>query len=346
MGRYIIRRLIGVVVVLVAISIITFGIFFLVPADPALRSCGKGCNPERLAEIRTKLGIDKPIFPVSIGGKHPGLHLAPEDSQYGTYIKGIFVGRDFIGGGSDIHCDAPCLGFSFVTDQPVTDDLKDRLPITFSIAIGAAFIWLVAGVSVGILSALKRGTWLDRMAMGGALAGVSLPVYFTGLVALTLTVYKYQIFARPEYHSFKDNPFLWAKGLWIPWVILAFLYAALYARLTRANMLETMGEDYIRTARAKGLPESRVIGKHGLRAALTPIVTIFGLDLGNLLGGAIITETLFGFPGLGQYALQGVQNEDLPRVLGTTLVAAFFIVMANLVVDVLYAFVDPKVSYS
>lgn len=346
MGRYILRRLIGVVAVLVVISIITFGIFFLVPADPALKACGKGCNPERLAEIRKNYGLDLPIYPISLSKKNFGIYPNPEDSQFGRFGKAIFFGRDYTDNGDDRRCKAPCLGYSFVSGQPVTKDLLDRLPVTFSIAIGAAAIWLVSGVSIGILSALRKGTFFDRAAMAVALAGVSLPVYFTGLVVLTVFSFKTQIFALPAYNDFTDNPLLWAKGLWIPWVVLAFLFAALYARLTRANMLDTMGEDYIRTARAKGLPESRVIAKHGLRAALTPIVTIFGLDLGGLLGGAIISERLFGLPGLGAYAIDAIGNENLPAVLGTTLVAAFFIVMANLIVDVLYAFVDPKVSYS
>ncbi len=336
MARYIIRRSLGVVAILVLISIITFGVFFLVPADPAVKACGKGCNPEVLAEIRMKLGLDKPVF----------FAWPPTESQYGKFAVGVFAGRDFIGGGSDKRCDAPCLGFSFVTDQPVFDDLVDRVPVTFSIAIGAATLWLVVGVSIGILSALKRGSFFDRSAMTVALAGVSLPVYFTGLIVLTVFCFRNQIFDVPVYKSFGENPALWAKNLILPWATLAFLFAALYARLTRANMLETMGEDYIRTARAKGLPERRVIAKHGLRAALTPIVTIFGLDLGGLLGGAILTEKIFGLPGLGSYAIDAIGANDLPKILGVTLFAAFFIVMANLIVDVLYAFVDPKVSYS
>jgi peptide/nickel transport system permease protein len=270
----------------------------------------------------------------------------PTHSQYGQFVTGLVAGRDFVGGGSDKHCGFPCFGFSFVNDQPVWDELKDRLPVTFSIAIGAATMWLIFGVAAGILSALKRGTVFDRSAMGLALAGVSLPVYFTGLVSLTFVCFKWQWLDVPTYTSFTADPVEWAKNLLLPWLTLAFLFAALYARLTRANMLETMGEDYIRTARAKGLPESRVIGKHGLRAALTPIVTIFGLDLGALLGGAILTESVYGLPGLGQLALVSITKQDLPVILGVTLFAAFFIIFANLVVDVLYAFVDPKVKYS
>jgi peptide/nickel transport system permease protein len=223
--------------------------------------------------------------------------------------------------------------------------MKDRLPITFSLAIGAAALWLVSGVAVGILSALRRGSFFDRAAMSVALAGVSLPVYFTGLVVLSIFSYNLKWFVNVHYVGFTSNPALWAKNLLLPWICLAFLYAATYARLTRANMLETMGEDYIRTARAKGLPESVVIRRHGFRAALTPIVTIFGLDLGGLLGGAILTETVFGFPGVGKLAYDAIATQDLPVVLGVTVFAAFFIIMANLIVDVAYAYVDPRVRY-
>jgi peptide/nickel transport system permease protein len=213
-----------------------------------------------------------------------------------------------------------------------------------SLAAGAAVIWVLAGVATGVLSALKRGSVFDRTAMGVALAGVSLPIFFTGLLALS--VFSYTLgWAAPGGTNPMDaaNPLEWAYDLLLPWTTLAFLFAAAYARLTRSGMLETMGEDYIRTARAKGLPERTVVMRHGLRAALTPILTIFGLDLGLLLGGAILTESTFSLPGLGQYAVLAVTNNDLPQVLGVTIFGAFFVVIANLVVDLLYAVIDPKV---
>jgi peptide/nickel transport system permease protein len=219
------------------------------------------------------------------------------------------------------------------------------LPVTISLAIGAAILWLVGGVTIGVISALKRGTIFDRFSMGVALAGVSLPIFFTGLISLELFSYKWPIFPNVTFVPFDQNPLLWARNLVLPWVTLAFLYAALYARLTRAGMLETMSEDYIRTARAKGLPEHTVIVRHGLRAALTPIITIFGMDLGALLGGAILTETTFSLHGLGLFTVLAVQNQDLPEILGVTMLAAFFIVIANLVVDILYAVVDPRVRH-
>jgi peptide/nickel transport system permease protein len=333
MGRFIFRRLLGVVLLMFIVSAATFAVFFLGPkfigADVARNFCGRVCNDQSLVEVKAKLGLDKPIY-----------------DQYGAYVKGIFVGRTFGSGETARDCPVPCLGYSFKTDLPVWNQMKDRLPVTFSLAIGASAMWLISGVAVGILSALRRGSVFDRAAMSVALAGVSLPVYFTGLVALSVFSYKLKWFVNVHYVGFTDNPASWATNLLLPWICLAFLYAATYARLTRANMLETMGEDYIRTARAKGLSEGVVIRKHGFRAALTPIVTIFGLDLGGLLGGAILTESVFGFPGVGKLAVDSIGQQDLPVILGVTLFAGFFIVMANLVVDVLYAYVDPRVRYS
>jgi len=329
MGRYIVRRSLWVVVLLLIISVVTFGIFYILPADPAALSAGKNSSTEEIELIKVKLGLDKPVF------------LAT-DSQFVTYIKGVVVGRDI--GGND--CPAPCFGYSFKNELPVFDTILDRLPVTLSVASGAAVLWLLMGVSVGIVSALKKGSAIDRAAMTTALAGVSLPIIFTGYIGLLVLVYKLKIIPQPRYNDFTDNPLKWAQGLILPWIALAFLQSALYARLVRANMLETMSEDYVRTARAKGLPERTVVRRHGLRAALTPIITIFGLDLGQLLGGAVLTETVFSINGLGKLAIGAVSNTDLPVITGVTVFSAFFIVMANLIVDVLYAVVDPRVRYS
>jgi peptide/nickel transport system permease protein len=333
MGRFIIRRLIGVVLLLVVVSAATFAIFFLGPklvgTDPARLFAGRVATDEAVEGVRHKLGLDKSI-----------------PQQYGTYLKGIVAGREFRDGPEVEKCPRPCLGYSFKNDEAVWPLMLDRLPITVSLAIGAGLLWLVSGTLVGILSALRKGSVFDRAAMSVALAGVSLPVYFTGLLALSLFSYQFKIFPNVHYVGFTENPALWARNLVLPWICLAFLYSATYARLTRANMLETMGEDYIRTARAKGLPERTVIARHGFRAALTPIVTIFGLDLGGLLGGAVLTESVFGFPGVGKLSVDAIAALDLPIILGVTLFAAFFIIMANLIVDVLYAYIDPRVRYA
>jgi peptide/nickel transport system permease protein len=331
LGRFVIRRLIGMVVLLFVVSIVTYGIFFATGTDPALRACGKQCTPQRLEQIHHKLGLDKPIF------------LPPWNSQYGTFVKGLVAGRDYDAGTDISHCPAPCFGFSFQNDEPVWTTMLNRLPVTVSLAIGAASIWLVTGVSVGIISALRKGKFVDRATMGVALAGVSLPTFLSALVALYIVCAKLQWLPYPSYTSPFSDPVAWFKGMILPWITLSFLYSALYARLTRANMLETLNEDFIRTARAKGLPERTVIVKHGLRAALTPIVTIFGLDLGGLLGGAILTESVYGLPGIGNLSVHAVVNSDLPVIMGVTLFAAFFIIFANFVVDLLYAVLDPKV---
>jgi peptide/nickel transport system permease protein len=315
---------------MIIISVVTFGVFFMVPklagTNPAELYVGKSATPADVAATGRKLGLDQPI-PV----------------QYGRFVKGIFVGRDFDSGTNKNHCAAPCFGYSFRNDRPVWPLLLDRLPVTISLAIGAAVIWLLGGVLAGVVSALRRGTILDRAMMIIALAGVSLPIYFTGLLAQLVFVHNLHWFKGGEYINFADDPFGWANKLFLGWVTLALLYAATYARLTRAQMLETVSEDYIRTARAKGLRERVVIGKHAMRSVLTPIVTIFGLDVGQLLGGAILTESVFGLPGIGRLSIDAVNTKDLPVVLGVTLFGALFIVVANFLVDILYAVIDPRV---
>jgi len=330
---FIIRRLITTVFLLLLVSMITFAIFFLIPRlagqtayQLAAQYVGRNPIPSEIRAVEAKLGLNDPLY-----------------LQYGRYIKGIVAGIHYNSGTDVSYCPFPCFGYSFRNQQPVWPQLISNAPVTLSLAIGASVLWLIGGVSVGVLSALRRGSIFDRFSMGIALAGVSLPVFFTGLIALELFSYKWPIFPNVHYVPITSNPLLWARNLVLPWITLAFLYAALYARLTRAGMLETMGEDYIRTARAKGLAERKVVVKHGLRAALTPIVTIFGLDLGLLLGGAILTETTFSLPGLGQFTILAIQNQDLPEIMGVVMIASFFIVIANLVVDILYAFVDPRV---
>ncbi len=337
MITYIVRRLVAAVALLVVISAVTFSIFFLVPriagADAetlASRYVGRAAGQEQIRQTAEKLGFTDPLH-----------------EQYGRFVKGIVVGTTYDTGTEVVDCPAPCFGYSFITRNPVTPELLDRLPVTLSLALGAAVLWLIGGVATGVVSALRKGSVFDRAAMSVALAGVSLPIFFTGLLSLSIFSYGLGWAASGgSYTPLTENPLRWAYDLILPWVTLAFLYAATYARLTRAGMLETMNEDYVRTARAKGLPERTVISKHVMRATLTPIVTIFGLDLGLLLGGAILTESTFGLPGIGKYAVDAISANDLPKVLGVTLVAAIFIVVANLVVDLVYAAIDPRVTVS
>ncbi|MFF0970123.1 ABC transporter permease [Streptomyces sp. NPDC003703] len=329
MLAYLIRRLFAAAVMLVVIIVVVFSIFFLVPkwagVDIALSFVGKQADPAAVEGVRQKLDLGAPVY-----------------TQVWHFFQGIFAGRTYVGGGDVTHCSAPCFGYSFKSEQAIWPVLTDRFPVTLGLALGAAVLWLVFGVAAGVLSALKRGSIWDRGAMVVALSGVSLPIYFTGL--LSLAVFSYGLgWIDGQYVPIGDSFTGWLGGMILPWITLAFLYAAMYARITRATMLEILGEDYIRTARAKGLREQTVIGKHAMRSTLTPILTMLGMDLGALIGGAILTETTFSLPGLGQAVLNGIKNQDLPIILGVTLITSLAVLVANLVVDVLYAVIDPRV---
>jgi peptide/nickel transport system permease protein len=287
--------------------------------------CPKNCNPERLERVRQELGLSD-----------------PKVEQYLGYMKGIFLGRD-LGSAQGGHCDAPCLGYSYVNNEPVSDTIARVLPVTVSIVVPAAILWLSLGIGLGMVSALRRGTWVDRAAIGFALTGASLQLYFVGGVLLLVFTYQWGMVPVPHYTPFFDNPVDWARGLVLAWVALALLFSAIYARLSRAQMLETLSEDFIRTARAKGVPRSQVYGRHAFRAAITPLVTVAGVEIGAALGGTVITEITFGLQGLGRTSVEAVRTGDLPTIMATVLVAAFFIVTANLVVDLLYAAIDPRV---
>ncbi|MFJ8824634.1 ABC transporter permease [Streptomyces sp. NPDC102467] len=330
MLAYLIRRLFAVVIMVLVVLLATFTIFFMLPKwagqDVAVLFAGKATGAEQLAGIRIKLGLNDPVL-----------------LQFWDFVKAIPMGRDYVNGNDVTHCAAPCFGYSFRTEEPVWTTLKDALPVTLALAAGACVLWLIAGVATGVLSALKRGTIWDRSAMTIALGGVSLPVFFTGMVAMGVFVHSLGWVHIADSLSTEDSIGVWFETLILPWIVLAFLNAAMYARLTRATMLEILGEDYIRTARAKGLGESAVITRHALRSAMTPILTVFGLDLGVLLGGAVLTESTFNLPGLGLAAVQAISNKDLPVILGVTLFAALAIAVANLVVDLLYAVIDPRV---
>jgi peptide/nickel transport system permease protein len=331
---YIIRRLIAAVGLVIVISMITFAIFYLMPrlagASPetlASRYVGRSATQATVEQTAERLGFNDPIA-----------------VQYLHWAKGVVAGTTIDIGSGKEKCPAPCLGYSFRNNDPVLPEIEQRFPVTLSLAVGAAVIWLLFGVTVGVVSALRRGSLFDRIAMTVALAGVSLPIFWTGLISLV--IFSYGLGWTPPgatYTPLTENPIKWAYALILPWTTLALLFSAQYARLTRAGMLETMGEDYIRTARAKGLPERTVVVKHGLRAALTPIVTIFGLDFGLLIGGAVLTETVFGLPGLGKMAIDGVKSNDLPQVLAVVLLTAVFVAVCNLIVDLLYAVIDPRV---
>ena len=307
------------VVLLLIISALTFLIFYALPsADPAALRAGRSGSPELIAQIRHTLGLDQPIY-----------------VQYYRYMKGIVLHFDF--------------GYSYQNNANVREQIVSRLPATLSLTVGAVVVWLLIGLPVGIISAVKRRSLLDRVAMGGALLAISAPVYWLGLVTLYLFSTDIGIFpifpGAGSYVPFSQDPSKWFTSLILPWFVLAASFAAFYARLLRSNLTEVLHEDYIRTARAKGVAERTVVLRHGVRAAITPIVTILGLDIGILLGGAILTESVFNIPGVGRLAYDAIQHSDFAVIQGTVLFGAFFIIVANLFVDIGYAFLDPRVRY-
>jgi peptide/nickel transport system permease protein len=320
MGRYIIRRALWVILLLLIVSAVTFVIFYALPSgDPAALRAGKSPSPEQLQQIRHTLGLDKPIY-----------------TQYWIYMKGIVLHFDF--------------GYSYQNSQPVRTEMFQRAPATASLTIGAVVVWLLIGLPVGVISAVRSRSVLDRTTMGLALLAISAPVYWLGLMGLFFFSrdigFLHIFMGAGSYTPLTENPAKWFGSLLLPWLVLAASFAAFYARLLRSNLIDTMSQDYIRTARAKGLSERAVIWRHAVRAAITPIVTVLGLDIGILLGGSILTETVFNIPGIGRYAYEGIINTDLPVIQGTVLFGAFFIVVANLLVDIGYALLDPRVRYA
>ncbi|MEU6255467.1 ABC transporter permease [Streptomyces sp. NPDC047043] len=323
MFRFLVRRVLGAMVILLIISAVTFWLFYAIPRDPATMSCGKNCTPDMLAQVRHNLGIDHPV-PV----------------QYWDWLKGIFVGRDYAGFG---HCDAPCLGYSFANREPVLGTIMDRLPLTLSLAFGAAVVFLIFGVGTGMLAALKQGKWQDKVASSASLLGSSLQIYFVGYIAMYFLVAKLGILDNPSYTPLTDDPVAWASGLLLPWLVLAIIFTANYTRMARSQLVEQLSEDYVRTARAKGLSRANVFFRFAWRGAMGPIVTVFGIDLGTLIGGAIITEYTFSLQGVGRLAVQSVDKSDLPMLLGVTLLSAGAIVFLNIIVDAVYALIDPRI---
>jgi peptide/nickel transport system permease protein len=318
---YIARRLAWTFVVIACVIAITFAVFFLLPSgDPALRFAGKNPTDQELAQIHKRLGLDKPFY-----------------QQFATFTYHFFTGDKY---------GWPGLGYTYASGSSVKALIIARAPRTLFLILGASIIWLILGVSIGVLSAVKRRTIADRTAMSFALFGISTPVFWLGLMALYIFWRQLGWVGGSGYVSPLDSITGFFSHMITPWIVLALLYAALYARMTRNSLLETLGEDYIRTARAKGLSERTVIFKHGLRASLTPIITMFGLDIALLVGGAVITESVFNLQGLGYLAINDALQQDLPVVLGVVLVASVAVAVANLVVDILYAFIDPRVRYA
>jgi peptide/nickel transport system permease protein len=312
MLSFVVRRVVGAVLVLFAVSVLVFAIFVVVPSgDPAVRIAGKNANDQLITNIRHTWGFDRPFY-----------------VQYWRMMKKTFSG-DLV---------------SYTNQTNVVDQIKEGLPATFSLSIGAALIWLVFGIAVGIVAAVKAGKLSDRFVTILALIGISMPVFWLGIIVRYYLAEKNTWFPDGEYVGLTANPAQWFLHLILPWVVLAVLFIGFYGRVMRSNILDTINEDYVRTARAKGVDPRRVMVKHVLRNSLIPIVTLFGLDFAGVLGGgAILTETVFDLHGVGQYAAQSVRNFDLPPIMGVALYGAFFIVLFNAIVDFLYAYLDPRI---
>jgi len=323
---FVVRRLFFAVVLLFVVSFFTYLLFTALPTNPAALTCGKNCTPEVIARNEVRLGYDQPIY-----------------VQYGRFLKGIFVGRTYGPEGASVHCSAPALGYSFEYHQCVTDLITRTFPVTLSVAIGSFVLWMGIGVGLGTLAALRRGRWQDRFATTFSVIGISLPTFFFALLVILLVVIWGGLLEFPKYTGFTDNPIKWFTGLLLPWATLAVLSASTYVRLTRNGILEVMNEEFVRLGLAKGVKRRTLIVKYVMRAAMVPIVTIAGLDFAALLGGAVITESVFNLPGMGKLSIRAVTDSDLPVLVATTLVAAVLIVIANAVVDILYGFLDPRV---
>jgi peptide/nickel transport system permease protein len=311
MGRFVVRRLLGMVAVLFAVSLLTFLIFNVIPnSDPALRMAGKNATPTLVANITEEWGFDESL-----------------PQQYATMMGKIFSGEVI----------------SYEGRENVDERIVEGIPATFSLCLGAAVIWMFFGILFGYLSAVRAGGLLDRVLTIVAVAGISIPVFWLAAVLLNYLAYQTEIFPSGGYVEFAESPLEWAEHLLLPWVTLAIVYVGVYSRVLRSNMLDAMNEDYVRTARAKGLGERRVMTRHVMRNSLIPIVTLFGLDFGALLGGAIVVEAIFSLNGIGEYAYESLINTDLPPIMAVVLFGAFFVVLFNTLVDIAYAWLDPRV---
>ena len=316
MVSFLVRRILLGITVLWAITTVVFVMFFVAPTHVAQLIAGRQATPQTVALVSQRLGLDRPIL-----------------TQYFDYLSRL------------LHGD---LGYSYYNSTPVTTLLWQRVPVTASLALGAAVLWLVIGISSGVLASIRPRSLADRVVTASALFFYSMPIFLLGLILLYFLFYKltlagYPLFPGSGYVPLSEDPVEWLQHLVLPWLSLALVTAATYTRLTRGAMLDVLGEDYIRTARSKGMRERRVTYRHALRSALTPAVTQLGIDLGTVLGGAIITENVFGLPGLGQLAVQSVVQQDQPVIIGTVILAAAFIVISSILVDLVYAVLDPRV---
>ena len=325
-GGFALRRAVGAVITLLAISVIIYVVFYATPGNVAQITCGPRCSPEQVHQVAQQLKLDDPLY-----------------LRYWHFLEGIVVGKDYSTGTSVEHCSAPCLGLSYQSDQQVMQIILAKLPVSLSLVFGSMVLWLLLGVGTGVLSAWRRGRFTERALTGLTLAGVATPVFVIGLVLMIVVCGQLELLPFPQYVPLTDDAEQWMWGLLLPWFTLALGESAYFARLTRASMLETLAEDHIRTFRAYGVGERSIVGRHALRGALAPVIALNANDFGVAVGGAVLTETLFGLPGIGQELVHAVKVVDLPVVVGMVLVIGFFVVIANAVADVLYAVADRRV---
>jgi peptide/nickel transport system permease protein len=325
-GIYIFRRTLYAIALLFVISLVVFVLFSALPFDPASLTCGKNCTTEVIEANRIRLGYDLPMW-----------------EQYVKFLQGIFSGRDYGHGVASFTCPAPALGYSFFRQECVTSLLITALPPTIWLAIGSVTLWVGTGILLGIWAARRRGGAPDHIINVLTVFATSMPTFLTGQMALTFLIGKFGWIPPPDYYEPYQNFPKFFSTMFLPWIVLALPGLAIYARLTRGFVLETGSEDFVRTARAKGLPEKTILWRHTLRPALSPLTTLAALDLAFMLGGAVVTEKIFSIPGLGRLTIQSVIQYDLPVIVGTTILAAAFIVVANLIVDILYSVIDPRV---
>ncbi|AWT45289.1 MULTISPECIES: ABC transporter permease [Streptomyces] len=325
MLQFILRRTVGAVVTLFLIGAATFFLFVAAPSDYASLACGKDCSPQRLADIREALGLDLPLV-----------------QQFWDFMTGIVMGRDFPTG----HCSAPCLGQSFYSGEMVWDTIMDRFPTTLTLTAGGAVVFLVVGVGAGMISAYRRGSLLDKIATGGSMVLSSFQIYFLGPIVLWIFVYSSGLMDNPKYVPITQDPAGWFVGMLLPTLVMATIFTAQYTRMARSSMIEQLAEEHVRTARAKGMSKPYVFFRYAWRGSLIPIVTVFGMDVSSMLGGAVVTELTFSLQGIGRLAVDGAVHKDLPMTMGVMLFGAFFILLINILTDIAYAYIDPRIRLS
>jgi peptide/nickel transport system permease protein len=326
MTAFLLRRLLSAAAVLLIVAAVVYVLFYLMPGDPASLACGRRCTASEIAQVRQTMGLNRPVY-----------------AQFWTFVSSIFVGKSYDNGIGSVWCSVPCLGYSFQSDQPVTQLLTQALPVDVSLVVGASVLWLSLGIGFGMLAALHPNGLRDKASTFIGLTFSAVPIFILALLLLLIFCVWWQILPFPTFVPFTQNPGQWFENLLLPWFAIALTSAGSYLRLTRAGVLEALGQDHIRTLRAYGYTERRIVTRYALRGALPTLATMAAIDIGGVLAGAVFTESMFGFPGLGKLMVDSASSIDLPVITGITLLAALLIIVANTAADLLYAVLDPRV---